>query len=134
MGGRGAFKSNNFTYLNPDDTLFETTNLFYGKKVIKAKGKTSAGLPEYSGKSDVYIAVNKNNKYTQMRIYKNHAPVIDIDFGHENHYKLNKGNIHVHDFVKDGDYMIRKNNGRQISDNELKEYGDIIRKIQEHNK
>ena len=91
MGSRGQYAaSNRFSlYFEPK---YRKVDEICGVKVLELKsGSGNLNLPEYAKKSTAYIGIDKAGKFMRIRIYKDHRPVIDIDFGHPNHHGLKMG-------------------------------------------
>ena len=105
-------------------------------KVIKLKTDpqgTRSNLPWYSNDSDVYIVLGKDGHAKQLRIYKDHEPNKDFDWGHNhtnNHTNgefFPKGTVHVQEYKSN---MGRKGiPARKMNNEEIKVWGEIIKKL-----
>lgn len=104
---------------------FSTVDMVEGIKVVRKDGFDMAKLPLHSMKSSAYIAISQEGKLTQIRVFKDHNPLIDIDLGHSHHH--NVGDIHVHDYdLTNPGEPKRARKARPLSDEESKLYGEIL--------
>lgn len=135
MGGRGAYMRTNGFANGLTEHEFQNIGNIGGIKILQYGTNPNAKLPEYANTSSAYISINKDGEMTQLRIYQNHFPVIDIDLGHPAHHGLNDGEIHVHNYTKDQTgNPVRSRTSRNLTETESKLYSEIIRKMKESKK
>ena len=134
MGSRGQYAaSNRFSlYFEPK---YRKVDEICGVKVLELKsGSGNINLPEYAKTSTAYIGIDKAGKFMRLRIYKDHHPVIDIDFGHPNHHGLKDGDIHVHRYGVDKDgHPVRSRKSRGMLPSEHEKYDTIIAEMKRRN-
>lgn len=105
-------------------------------KIIKLKADptgTHSNLPWYSDTSNVYIVLGNDGLAKQIRIYKNHEPFKDFDWGH-NHINKNtdgrtfpKLTVHVQEYQPN---VARTGIGaRNMNNEEIEIWGDVIKKL-----
>lgn len=100
-------------------------------KVIEKIGddRKHDGLPKYSNKSELYFKPDdETNKIEQARVYKDRKVSLDFDWGHD-HGDFKDGVVHVHEWYKNKNgKWVRSGNPRLMSDEEIKKYGDVLKK------
>ena len=133
MGSRGQFDgTNRFSmYFEPQ---YHAVDVIGGVKVLWHNNGPNGGLPEYAKTAEAYIGVNRQGKLMRLRIYKDHRPIIDIDFGHPGHHGLKDGDIHVHRYGLDKDgHPVRSRKSRSMLKSEHAKYDKIIAEMKGRN-
>lgn len=103
--------------------------------MAKQNGTPFDGLPTYSKTSEVYLKVDKNGNIIQARIYKNRKPVCDFDWDHSHQNskgdKFEKGVVHVQEFKQNskGFWERQSKKARYMSNDEMKRYGELLKKV-----
>lgn len=122
-----------YLYYQVGDTI-TAENGIQGKVVDKIDSsdniKFHDSLPIYSNTSNVYFKRSDegNNPIEQARIYTDRKATLDFDWGHT-HGEHPKDVVHVHEwhFDKNG-HWIRNANPRFMNNEEIANYGDLIKK------
>lgn len=132
MGGQsayipsGGFKE--YLYHQVGETI--TADGIAGKVISKIGGIPGHdGLPHYSNTSKVYFKLDENGQIEQARIYDGRHSALDIDWGHS-HHVFQKGIAHVHEYYqdKDGTWKRDKDHARHLNNDEMKKYGELLKK------
>ena len=101
-----------------------------GVKVLQFNDRANSALPEYAKTSEAYLSINRDGEMMHLRIYRDHAPILEIDVGHWKHYNKQKGYVHIHDYGRDANgNPCRKTPGRDLSPAEMSKYGKLIEKM-----
>lgn len=124
------------TYLYyQDGKTIATSNGVERKVVSKIEGTAYDGLPIFSNTSEVYLKRNKNGEIVQTRIYKDRKPICDFDWDNPHKNKksgesFEKGVVHVQEFKQkpDGAWYRDSRHARYMSPDEMKRYGELIKK------
>ena len=133
MGGmkhyiaEGGFSQ--WLYKKVGDTI--TVNGMTGKVVTKIGDSPNhySGLPLYSNTSDFYIKISdKKGIPEQIRIFINRRAALDLDWNHE-HKPFEKGNLHVHSFIKDKQGKPIRQDGREATEEEIRKYLPLLKAI-----
>lgn len=133
MGSRGQYHDTNrfSSYFEPQ---YHAEGYVAGVKVLEHNSGANGKLPEYAKTATAYIGVNREGKFTRLRIYENHRPVIDIDLGHPNHHGLNDGDVHVHQYgIDKTGHPVRPRGARPMSRTEHEKYDAIIAEMARRN-
>lgn len=122
MGGRGTYAAgNNVAY------TYNTVAKIDGVKILKGLGRNH-DLPMESHTSDMYILLDKDGNFKQLRIYdESHLAKMDIDYHTEN----GKIELHFHDFLYGPQYksgMLREP-GKTLPDSLLAKYKKYFKGI-----
>lgn len=128
----GGFST--YLYYQDGETIV-TSNGVEGKVVAKIEGTAYDGLPIFSNTSEVYLKRDKNGEIVQARIYKDRKPVCDFDWDHLHKNKkggesFERGVVHVQEFKQkpDGTWYRDSRHARYMSPDEMKRYGELIKK------
>lgn len=127
----GGFST--YLYTQQGDTVV-ASNGVEGKVVEKIEGTAYDGLPIYSNTSEVYFKRNAQGKIIQARIYKDRKPVCDFDWDHTHTNKpgekFEEGVVHVQPFrlKPDGTWKRESKKARYMSLEEMRRYGELIKK------
>lgn len=96
------------------------------------EGKPS-GLPQYTGKSEMYFRGHKVGEALQAKVYKDRRMVLDFDWSHTHTNKVGgetfvEGTVHVQEYRVDesGNITRLSNKARLMNDAEIATYGTII--------
>lgn len=124
------------TYLyDQDGETIVSSNGVEGKVVSKIEGTAYDGLPIFSNTSEVYLKRDHNGEIVQARIYKDRKPICDFDWDHQHKNKkgggsFEKGVVHVQEFKQkpDGSWHRDSKHARYMSPDEMKRYGELIKK------
>lgn len=105
-------------------------------KVIKLKTDPQgihSNIPWYSNTSDAYVILGNDGLAKQIRIYKDHEPLKDIDWGHihknysTNGAEFSKGVVHVQEYQKGVDRTGTP--ARHLNNEEIKIWWNVIKKM-----
>lgn len=138
MSGDGGFSV--YLYADHENWSEVTINGIKAKVVknISDPQGIHTSLPLASGKSDMYLRLDKFGNPTQARVYNGRMGTLDFDWGHE-HYnnpgkggdgkKFAKGVVHVQEYhyKQDGTVDRISQNVRLMSESEIKLFGDILK-------
>lgn len=115
--------------------IITASNGVEGKVVEKINGSSYDGLPTFSNTREVYFKINDKGEIIQARIYKNRKPVCDFDFDHEHTNpksgeKFKPGTVHVQEWKQkqNGDWHRDSKHARYMSNEEIKRYGELLKK------
>ena len=110
-------------------------------KVIKLKTDSKgarSNLPWYSNSSDVYIVLGKDGYAKQLRIYKDHEPYKDIEWGHNHINRKTDGKVFPKYTVHVQEYQIdterKGSHARYLNNDEIETWGEIIKKLNPNTK
>lgn len=104
-------------------------------KIIEHIDGCHKGLPLYSNTSTVYFKENSEGNIIQCRIYSSRGSFLDFDWGHKHINAkdgrvFEKGIVHVQPYIiKNGIPWRDSKNARSMSTAEMKQYGEILRKL-----
>lgn len=123
-----------YLYFQVGDTI-TTSNGVVAKVVAKENGTPFDGLPTFSKTGEVYLKADKDGNIIQARIYKDRKPVCDFDWDHThqnaNGDKFEKGVVHVQEFKQNskGAWERQSKKARYMSNDEIEQYGELLRKL-----
>lgn len=86
-------------------------------------------LPLYSNTSEVYFKKSDEGDHPieQARVYKDRHPLFDFDWGHS-HKNYKEGTVHVHVWYKNNNGQWQRGEPRQLNNDEIARYGDLLKK------
>ena len=123
-----------YLYIQKGDVI-KASNGVEGKVVEKIEVSSYDGLPTFSNTREVYFKVNGKGEVVQARIYKDRKPVGDFDFDHEHTNprsgeKFQPGVVHVQEWKQkpNGGWYRDSKHARHMSPDEMKRYGELIKK------
>ena len=130
MGSRGQYKDSRRFTLRFESHYHQVGEKIFGVKVLQFNDRANSALPEYAKTSEAYLSINRDGEMMHLRIYRDHAPILEIDVGHWKHYNKQKGYVHIHDYGRDANgNPCRKTPGRDLSPAEMAKYGTLIEKM-----
>ena len=130
MGSRGQYNDSRRFTLRFESHYHQVGEKIFGVKVLQFNDRANSALPEYAKTSEAYLSINRDGEMMHLRIYRDHAPVLEIDVGHWKHYNKQKGYVHIHDYGRDANgNPCRKTPGRDLSSAEMSKYGKLIEKM-----
>ena len=127
MGGRGSFlESGGFSH----QEYRRARDPIAGIKVLRHIGDPHKGLPEFCNTPNtMYLREDGMGNITQLRLYKDRKPFLDVDWGH-NHGDFKKGIPHVQEWHESSDEcFVRSSTTRALSSSERKRFNDVFRAL-----